>query len=251
MPRVMSIAGLDPSGGAGILADVRTFAAFGCTPAAAITAITFQNDQTVFGVEPLSPKTIRDQVLAVVERQEILGVKVGMLPTAASVSAVAQLCREGKLPSPIVDPVMRSSSGFALVEDDAIDTLIRELIPLARLVTPNLFEAERLSGLRIVDVEGMQTAAAAIRKLGVESVLVKGGHLEDNSDQAVDVLDENGKVTVLRGDRVAAKLRGTGCRLSSAITALLANGKSLPDSVTEAKQFVANQLREAAASLTA
>ena len=247
-PKLMCIAGLDPSGGAGVLADVGAFAAFGCAPAAAITAITFQNDQTVFGVEPLSPKTIRDQVLAVIERNEVLGVKVGMLPAAASVSVVAQLCREGKLPSPIVDPVMRSSSGFALVEDDAIETLIRELIPLARLVTPNISEAERLSGLRIVDIEGMQAAAAAIRSLGIESVLVKGGHLEGDAHEAIDVLDENGKVTVLRGDRVVAKLRGTGCRLSSAITALLANGKSLSEAVTEAKLFVASQLREAAAS---
>jgi hydroxymethylpyrimidine/phosphomethylpyrimidine kinase len=246
-PKVISIAGLDPSGGAGVLADVGVLAAFDCAPAAAITAITFQNDQAVFGVEPLSPKTIRDQVLAVIEGNEVLGVKVGMLPTAESVSVVAQLCCEGKLPPPIVDPVMRSSSGFALVDDDAIDTLIRELIPLARLVTPNIFEAERLSGLRIGDIDGMQAAAAAIRSLGIEAVLVKGGHLEGNTHEAVDVLDENGKVTILRGDRVTARLRGTGCRLSSAITALLTKGNSLSEAVTEAKQFVANQLREAAA----
>lgn len=246
-PKVLSIAGLDPSGGAGILADVRTFAAFGCAPAAVITAITFQNDRAVFGVEPLSATTIRDQVLSVVEQHELMGVKVGMLPTAEAAGEVAQLIREGKLPPPVVDPVMRSSSGYALVTDDAIDKLIRELIPLARLLTPNIPEAERITGLRIVDLDGMQAAAAAIRNMGANAVLVKGGHLE-NTQQAIDVLDDAGTVTIHRGNWFAnAKLRGTGCRLSSAITALLANGKSLQESVAEAKTFVADELVKATA----
>lgn len=247
MPKVLCIAGLDPSGGAGILADVHTFTALGCTPAAAITAITFQNDHAVFGVEPLSARTIRDQVLSIVEQHELMGVKVGMLPTAEAAVEVARLIRDGKLTPPVVDPVMRSSSGYALVTDDAIDKLIRELIPLARLLTPNIPEAERITGLRIVDIEGMHSAAAAIRNMGANAVLVKGGHLE-NSPQAIDLLDDRGGVTIHRGNWIAnAKLRGTGCRLSSAITALLATGKSLQESVTEAKNFVADQLVQATA----
>lgn len=250
-PKVLSIAGLDPSGGAGILADVRTFTAFGCAFAAAITAITFQNDRAVSGVEPLSARMIRDQVLSVVEQHEVMGVKVGMLPSAEAAGEVARLIREGKLSPPVVDPVMRSSSGYALVTDAAIEKLVRELIPLARLITPNIPEAERITGLGIVDLEGMQSAAAAIRKMGAISVLVKGGHLE-NTQQAIDLLDDGGSVTIHRGNWIAnAKLRGTGCRLSSAITALLANGKSLQESVSEAKIFVADQLVEAAASLSA
>jgi len=251
MSKVMSIAGLDPTGGAGILADVCTFTAFGCAPAAAITAITFQNDRAVFGVEPLSADSIQAQVLAVVEQHEVLGVKVGMLPTAEAVAEVARLCREGKLPPPVVDPVMRSSSGYALVADDAVDELIRELLPQARLVTPNIPEAERITGLRIVDIEGMHSAAAAIRNMGAGSVLVKGGHLE-NAEQAIDLLYEGDSVSIHRGNWIAnAKLRGSGCRLSSAITALLANGKSLQESVIEARIFVADQLVKTAASQSA
>jgi hydroxymethylpyrimidine kinase/phosphomethylpyrimidine kinase len=253
MPVVLTIAGLDPSGGAGVIADVEAILAFGCAPAVTITAITFQNDRAVSGVEPLASETIRRQVRAVAEQGAIDAVKIGMLPTVDAVSEVVKLCHSGHLPPPIVDPVMRSTSGYPLIAEPAIPLFISNLLPLARLVTPNVPEAEQLTGLRIVDIEGMQAAAGAIRKLGAKAVLIKGGHLEQseqsNRQEAVDLLDDNGQIHVFRSAWIAnAQLRGTGCRLSSAIAALTAKGKPLEESITDAKQFVNNLLKKASAS---
>jgi hydroxymethylpyrimidine kinase/phosphomethylpyrimidine kinase len=253
-PLALTIAGLDPSGGAGVIADVRTFAAFGCSPAAAITSITFQNDRELFGAEHLSADTIRGQVMAIVSRGAVACAKTGMLPTRNIVREVARLFRETNLPAPVVDPVIRSTSGYALIEDDALEDLLEELLPLARLVTPNIPEAERIIERRIDDVEGMRAAAKAIRVLGARSVLIKGGHLWDQEAggsrqtagqaEAIDVLDDNGCVTVLRGEWIAgANLRGTGCMLSAAIAACLGKGMTLEDSVSQAKTFVAKAIK--------
>ena len=242
-----------------MLADVRAFTAFGCRPSAAITSITFQNDDAVFGAEHLTVDTIRHQVMAVLEGGGIAAVKTGMLPTRAVVREVARLFRETSLPAPVVDPVMRSSSGYALIEEEAVAELINELLPLARLVTPNIPEAEQITGLRINDIEGMREAARMIRTSSVKAVLVKGGHLgnQDAGDrrqeaghreraEAIDLLDNEGQVTTFRGDWIPnAKLRGTGCMLSAAIAACLANGKSLEEAINEAKQFVTNAILQA------
>lgn len=242
MPTVLTIAGLDPSGGAGIIADVRAFTEFGCAPAAAITAVTFQNDKTVSGVEALSAEIIRNQVLAVIEHNSVAGVKTGMLPTVDAVREVVRLCGEGLIPTPIVDPVLQSTSGYSLMENEAIPVLIRELIPMARLVTPNIPEAERLTGLRITDLDGMREAATAFRRLGAKSVLIKGGHLGPGPE-AIDFLDDDGDIKIFRGKWIPnAKCRGTGCKLSAAITACLANGRTMPESVEEAKRFVAREI---------
>lgn len=273
-PLALTIAGLDPSGGAGVIADARTFTAVGCSPAAVITSITFQNDKGVFGAEHLSPETIQRQLMAVVEGGAVAGVKTGMLPTRAAVREVVRFIRDANLPAPVVDPVFRSTSGYALIEEDAIEELLKELLPLARLVTPNIPEAERITGLRIRDEEGMRQAAEIIRARGTRAVLIKGGHLRDQEAggrrqaqgkrkkekgkskggrqeaegrtqaEAIDVLDNDGRVTVFRGEWIPnVKLRGTGCMLSAAVAANLAQGKSLEESVGEAKKFVAGALR--------
>lgn len=253
-PAILTIAGFDPSGGAGVIADVRTFAAFGCAPAAAITSITFQNDRELFGAEHLSPDTIREQVMAVVNRGAVACVKTGMLPTRNIVREVARLFRETSLPAPVVDPVLRSTSGYALIEDDALEDLLEGLLRVARLVTPNIPEAERITGLRINDVEGMRAAAKAIRERGAHAVLIKGGHLWDQEAEgsrqtaghaeAIDVLDNDGCVTVLRGEWIAgASVRGTGCMLSAAIAACLGKGMALEESVSQAKTFVAKAIQ--------
>jgi len=242
-PLVLSIAGLDPSGGAGVLADVRTIAAFDCAAAAAITSITFQNDEAVLGAEHLSPKTVRQQILAVAASKKIRAVKTGMLPTEAIVREVTALCREKVLPPPILDPVMTSSSGYSLMDEAALVAFVNDLVPRSLLVTPNIPEAERLIDKRIHDVEGMKRAARVIRDFGPRAVLIKGGHLAAaaKSGEAVDVLlDEEGQFELFTAEwTTGASVRGTGCMLASAIAACIAKGKSLKQSVAEAKQFVA------------
>ncbi|MGH9929600.1 MAG: bifunctional hydroxymethylpyrimidine kinase/phosphomethylpyrimidine kinase [Pyrinomonadaceae bacterium] len=247
--RALTIAGFDPSGGAGVLADVKTFAAFGLQACAAITSITFQNPNRVFGVVHQPDEVVRAQVEPLLRDFAIMCTKTGMLPTREVVLEVARLFRETDLPRPVVDPVVLSSSGQRLMEEDALDVLGAELIPLARLVTPNIPEAETLSGTTITSEGDMRRAAAAIRKLGARAVLIKGGHLkgqeaggrrqESESEEAVDVLDNEGRVTVFREQRIpGAQLHGSGCILSAAIAAGLGKGMTLEDSVGAAKSFV-------------
>ncbi len=269
-PRALTIAGFDPSGGAGILADVRTFAAFGFQASAAITSITFQNAARVFGAINQTPEALRAQVLPLLDEATFACAKIGMLPTRAVVLEVARLFREGKLPRPVVDPVIRSSSGQELMEEAALNALIEELLPLAYVVTPNIPEAETLSGTTITSEDDMQRAAAIIRELGAPAVLIKGGHLkkqeaggkvreggsptvsegskakpQDESDEAIDVLNNEGRVTVFRERRVSgAALHGSGCILSAGIAAGLGKGMTLEGSVAAAKSFVLHAIRE-------
>jgi hydroxymethylpyrimidine kinase/phosphomethylpyrimidine kinase len=259
LPIALSIAGLDPSGGAGVLADVRTFAAFGCFPTAAITSLTFQNTVGVSGALHQTAETVRDQVLPIVADFAVSGAKTGMLPTREVIGEVARLFRETNLPAPVVDPVMRATSGDDLIDDDAVSRLVSDLFPLAILVTPNIPEAERLTGLTIRDEAAMREAARRIRELGASAVLVKGGHLlssrqsagqagERDVLEAIDVLDDNGKITVLRSELISGgEIHGSGCMLSAAIAAGLAHGKTLVDSVEAAKHFVTAAIKNAPA----
>lgn len=246
-PIALTIAGFDPSGGAGVLADARTFVALGCRAAAVITSITFQNPERVFGALHQSGAAVRDQIRPLLEEPP-KAVKTGMLPTREVVSEVARLFRETALPAPIVDPVMISSSGHRLIDQDAVDSLTSEIFPIARLVTPNIPEAERITALIIDSEDSMREAAAVIRRMGARAVLVKGGHLRNGkSAAAVDVLDDDGSVVTLRVDRVPnVDLHGTGCMLSAAIAAGLATGRNLEDSVRTGKQFVLDTIRNAA-----
>jgi hydroxymethylpyrimidine kinase/phosphomethylpyrimidine kinase len=263
-PVALTIAGLDPSGGAGIIADVRTFEALGCRATAAITSVTFQNAGGVFGASHQPAEAVRRQVIPIIENFDVNCVKTGMLPTSEIVREVARLFRETHLPAPVVDPVMRSSSGYDLTDDEAIAVLISDLLPLARVLTPNIPEAERITGFSIKDEAGMLSAARTIREQGARAVLIKGGHLRPRFDQkrqesrmkgdgeesdsepeeAIDVLDNEGKVTVFRKEFVAgAELHGSGCILSAAIAASVGKGMDLEDAVCEAKAFVTQAIR--------
>lgn len=261
-PVALTIAGLDPSGSAGVIADIRTFTTLGCLSTAAITSLTFQNDVRVWGAEHVSPETLRAQVLPIVNEHSVAGAKTGMLPTREIVHAIAGLFRETKLPAPVVDPILRSTSGYALIEAGALEALLAELLPLARIITPNIPEAEQITGLSIVDEAGMRRAAKMIRELGARAVLIKGGHLQRqeaggrrqpaakpaSSSQAIDVLDDEGTVTVLRGSWIEAdNVRGTGCMLSAAIAACLAKGMKLEIAVAAAKRFVSDAISRSAA----
>lgn len=269
-PIVLTIAGFDPSGGAGIIADIKTFVAFDCLPTAAITSLTFQNSGGVFGAIHETAESVRAQILAVIEEFQIAAVKIGMLPTREVVLEVARLLRETNLPAPVVDPVLRSTSGYQLVEEDALEAMLSDLMPLARVVTPNIPEAESMTGLRIEDEDGMREAACKLREMGARAVLVKGGHLKQpgvawqgsgqqelmagdqrwaqwrSSGQAIDVLDNQGHVAVFGGEWIdSPQVRGTGCMLSAAIAAGLSKGMKLEAAVSTAKDFVLKAIRNA------
>ena len=225
LPVVLSIAGFDPSGGAGLVADIKTFTAYGCFATGCVTSLTFQNTVGVFGAEHQSARVVHEQVMPVVQDFHVAAAKTGMLPTREVIAEVARLFRETPLPAPVVDPVVRSTSGFDLIDDEALRALVEELLPLSRVVTPNIPEAERITGLTIVDEEGMIEAARRIRLMGARAVLVKGGHLEE---EAVDILDDDGSIQFFRAARIATtSTHGTGCTLSAAICASLAHGLSL------------------------
>jgi hydroxymethylpyrimidine/phosphomethylpyrimidine kinase len=271
--RALTIAGFDPSGGAGVLADARTFASFGFQTVAAITSITFQNSTGVFGALNQTGAAVRAQVLPLLEEHKIICSKIGMLPTREVVKEVARLYRETALPAPVIDPVIISTSGHHLMEENALEAFIKEILPLARLLTPNIPEAEQLTGSSISSESEMRHAAFMIREMGARAVLIKGGHLrrqkadgrrqeagrkeemEDDegddssvfSEDAIDVLDNEGKVTVFREKRVFnVELHGSGCILSAAIAAGLGKEISLEDSVSAAKTFVLEAIRNAA-----
>lgn len=246
--RALTIAGLDPSGGAGVLADTRTFAALKFAALAAVTSITFQSSKAVFGASHQRAETVRSQVLPLVEEGCIACAKTGMLPTSEVVSEVARLFRETELPAPVVDPVMISSSGHRLMEETAVETLIHDLFPVARLVTPNIPEAETLTSMAITSEAEMREAAFRMRALGARAVLIKGGHL--SGEEALDLLDDEGKVTVFRERRIPnVALHGSGCILSAAIAAGLGRGKSLDEAVGAAKSFVLEEIRRGAAKV--
>ena len=255
-PLALTIAGFDPSGGAGIIADIKTFTAFDCFAVAAITSLTFQNTIGVFGAAHQTAEIVRAQVMPVLEDFTVASAKTGMLPTREVILEVARLFRETKLPAPVVDPVVRSTSGYDLIDRDALSALVTQLMPLARLVTPNIPEAERITGLSIEDEEGMRRAARAIREMGARAVLVKGGHLKDKTEaenrkaegalSSPDILDDEGRVTLFQGEWIeTTSTHGTGCTLSAAIAACLGHGFSLEKAIETAKRFVADAIRYA------
>ena len=188
-PLVLTIAGLDPSGGAGIVADIKTISALGCFPAAALTSITFQNTTGVFGAEHQTAATLRAQVEPIVQDLNVAGAKTGMLPTAEIVAEVARLFSEEDLPAPVVDPVVVATSGDVLIDDEAFQILKTRLFPLARVVTPNIPEAEKLAGFAIESESDMRRAAEVIQSIGARAVLVKGGHRQGRRSGAGHSVD--------------------------------------------------------------
>lgn len=241
---VLSIAGLDPSGGAGIVADIKTIFALGCFPAAALTSITFQNTTGVFGAEHQTAETLRSQVEPIVRDVTVAAAKTGMLPTAEIVAEVARLFAEENLPAPVVDPVVVATSGDVLIDDEAFEILKTKLFPLARLVTPNIPEAEKLAGFTIDSDSDMRRAAETIQSLGARAVLVKGGH-RSVSGQALDILlSEDGSFAEFHSEYIdVGEVHGSGCTLSAAIAAGLGRGMTLKDAIDGAKKYVTDAIR--------
>ncbi|MFB3777985.1 MAG: bifunctional hydroxymethylpyrimidine kinase/phosphomethylpyrimidine kinase [Bryobacteraceae bacterium] len=243
-PVALTIAGSDPSGGAGIQADLKTFHQFGVYGAAVITLVTVQNTRRVSRVECLPAQLVSEQVEAVVEDIMPAAAKTGALGNREVVEAVAELAAGFQFPL-VVDPVMISKHGSPLLAEDARRVLRERLIPRASLVTPNLAEAEALTGLEVRDVASMRRAAARILKMGAGAVLIKGGHLDDSS---TDVLLANGEWLELPASRIETPhTHGTGCTYSAAITAGLARSMALADAVRLAKSFMTEAIRTAPA----
>lgn len=250
----MTIAGFDPSAGAGVLADLKTFAAFNCFGVAAITSLTSQNTVAIYEAIHQSASALRMQIQPILDDFSIEAVKIGMLPTRETMEVTIEAIEQHLLPNIVVDPVIRSSSGYDLIDHQAIDFLIERLLPFASLITPNLAEAERLTGLEVKDLVGMKRAAKTIYQTAYSAsfctqsgqsraVLVKGGHLPE---EATDVLFDGQKFHLFRSPKIETRnTHGTGCTLSSAIAAQLAHGCDLLTAVSRAKRYLEAALRTA------
>lgn len=249
MKRALTIAGSDSGGGAGIQADLKTFAARGVFGMSVLTALTAQNTLGVQGVHEVPPDFIALQIDAVVSDLGVDAVKTGMLSSAAIIETVAVKVREHHLAPLVVDPVMIAKSGAPLLRDEARDALIQQLLPLATVVTPNLHEARVLSGIDITTLDDMRRAAQAIHRLGARYVVVKGGHLPQTRE-AIDVLYDGVTFQELCAPRIETKnTHGTGCTFASAIAAELAKGHSVVEAVRIAKAYL-TAILQASAHLT-
>ncbi|MCY0878891.1 MAG: bifunctional hydroxymethylpyrimidine kinase/phosphomethylpyrimidine kinase [Firmicutes bacterium] len=237
IPRLLTIAGSDSSGGAGIQADLKTFEAFETYGMTAVTALTVQNTQGVYEVMLVDPALVRAQIRAVRDDVGVDAVKIGMLGSAAIIEAVADELIQGPPVPIVVDPVFRAKGGTPLIDTEAVRVLAERLVPLATVITPNLPEAGHLAGFAVRDRGEMLKAAQAIAALGAQAVLVKGGHLA--GDEAADLLWHHGEARWFAAPRiVTAHTHGTGCTLSSAIAANLARGQSMVEAIETAKRFV-------------
>jgi hydroxymethylpyrimidine/phosphomethylpyrimidine kinase len=244
--RVLTIAGSDSGGGAGIQADLKTFAALGCYGMTAITALTAQNTVGVQGIHAVPPAFLRSQLQSVIEDIGVDAVKIGMLHEPGVVEVVAWAIQHYQLQRVVLDPVMVATSGDRLIADATVRVLVDQLFPLATVITPNLDEASLLLGRPIAAVSDLSGAAQALLSQGARAVLLKGGHLP--GDQVVDVLARPGHVdVVLASSRMASRnTHGTGCTLSSAIAAHLALGEPLEPAVRAARQYILGAIQAGA-----
>ena len=242
VPTALTIAGSDSGGGAGIQADLKTFSAFRVFGMSVLTALTAQNSVGVHGVHNVPPEFVAQQIDVVLDDFGADAVKVGMLSTAPIVRAVAARLRAHAPQRIVVDPVMIAKSGDPLLRPDARDALVREMLPLATVVTPNLHEAAAMAGISVETEQEMEEAARRIHALGPRHVLVKGGHLKDS---ATDLLWDGKEMVRYTAPRIdSPNTHGTGCTYSSAIAAGLALGEPLPEAVRRAKAYVTAAIRE-------
>lgn len=242
-PVVMTVAGFDPSAGAGVLADIKTISAFGCYGIAAVTSVTLQNTQMIAGASHQMPASLRQQMSLLFDDFDVAAIKTGMLPTEEIVKEVATLV-SGKRLHVVVDPVLKSTSGQELADERATEALVKYLMPLSSVLTPNVTEAQRLSGIVIRDRRSMEQAATELRSRGAGAVLITGGDSE--SDTCLDMLLDDQGVVIFDSHRVQSPhTHGTGCSFASAIACLMACGRSLRDSIPIAKRYVTQAILHA------
>ncbi len=237
MKTALTIAGSDSSGGAGIQADIKAMQAMGVFAMSAVTAVTVQNTCKVFAIQEMRPEIVRDQILCLFEDIKINAVKIGMVSSTVLIEAVADALSRVRRPPVVLDPVMISKSGYPLLQEDARNRLVKRLLPLADVVTPNLHEAAALTGLAIENTEQMKSCAQKIHAMGPATVIIKGGHLE--GDQANDIYYDGSRFQILKAPRFeTANTHGTGCTFAAAIAAGLAKGLDVYQACTEAKIYV-------------
>lgn len=242
LKQVLTIAGSDSGGGAGIQADIKAMSANGVFAMSVITAVTAQNTEEVTQVYELPTSIVAAQLDAVFDDFDVAAVKTGMLSSAAIVEVVAKMLAVQKITHLVVDPVMVSKTGAALLNPDAIEAMKKLLFPLALVVTPNIHEAQQLSGLAITSLADARRAAKVIHGFGPKFVVIKGGHLA--SDRATDLLYDGRFFTLYKGEYIdSAHTHGTGCTFASAIAAQLARGKAVPDAVQAAKTYLTEAIR--------
>jgi hydroxymethylpyrimidine/phosphomethylpyrimidine kinase len=239
-PILLTVAGFDPSCGAGVAADLKTFAVHDCYGVAAVTALTIQSTQGVKAVHAIAPATLRAQLDALAEDMEIAGVKIGMLASRGNAATLAEFLDGAAISCVVLDPVVKPSSGGAeLLDASGVKFLRDELMKRATVITPNIGEAELLTGLEIKDLTAMKAAAQKLVEMGARAAIVKGGHME----KPIDVLFDGNEVVTFGGDQVkTSHTHGTGCTFSSAIAAQLVAGRSLAEAVTLAKAYVAQSI---------
>lgn len=243
MKNLLTIAGSDSSGGAGIQADLKTFSAHRTFGMSVVTAVTAQSTRGVFAVQDVDPDIIQKQIQAVFEDISVHGIKIGMVSRRETIKVIATTLQRFPYENLVVDPVMISKSGFDLLKPDAKAALIEYLLPMATMVTPNLPEAEEITGMKIDTPETMKQAAIKIHQMGPCYVLVKGGHLQGD---AVDILFDGKDFTTYTGKRVVTKnTHGTGCTLSSAIAANLGRGEDIHTAVKSAKAYITTAIEHA------
>lgn len=244
LPVVLTIAGSDSGGGAGIQADLKTFNTWSVFGTSAITCITAQNPDAVTGIQAINRAIIAEQIRAVTRGFPVAAAKTGMLFSQSIIRTVAHSLRAAKIHFLVVDPVMIATSGARLLKEDAIEALIRELLPLATVITPNLPEAEVLAGMKIRSKADLAVAAERIARASGAACVVKGGHLSGH--EVIDVLYDEGRIHTFTSKRFRARAtHGTGCTFSAALTAGLALGLRLPSAVEKAKSFVGRALANA------
>lgn len=245
-PVILSIAGSDSGGGAGIQADIKAMSAIGVFATTAITAVTAQNTQGVTKIQSIDPEIVAAQINAVFSDLEPIAVKIGMLFSAEIINTVTEQLKIYRPRFVILDPVMISTSGSNLISDDAIDCMIKKLFPLATILTPNRFEAERISGIKIDSEDSMHLAAKNILSHGGKYVLIKGGHFKD-ANMTDYLFCSEGLVSSFAGRKIETNnTHGTGCTLSSAIASYLTLGYTIEDSIKHAKEYLQTALEKGA-----
>jgi hydroxymethylpyrimidine/phosphomethylpyrimidine kinase len=233
-PIVLTIAGFDPSSGAGVTADIKTLAAHGCYGVACITALTVQSTQGVKAVAPVPANLVAETLAELAGDLSPAAIRVGMLGSAGVAQEVAGFLKTQSCPL-VLDPVLRSSSGAELLDAEGVAVLSTQLLPLATVITPNLAEAAALTGLEVGSLEQMKAAAARLHDAGARNVVITGGHLA----APVDLLSEGGRLTEFPGERIESRsTHGTGCAFATALAANLARGRSLAESVARAQAYV-------------
>jgi hydroxymethylpyrimidine/phosphomethylpyrimidine kinase len=235
MKTALTIAGSDPTGGAGLQADLRVFSHFGVYGLSAVSALTAQNTYEVNAIQKVDGRFIEEQLNSLISDIRPDAIKTGMLFSKDAVKAAAKIIKGYDLENLVIDPVAVSSTGASLMENGALDALKKELFPVARVITPNIYEATAISGVNIMNEKDMEKAAVELKKLGTETVIITGGHLEK---ETLDLIYDGEKFHKIKGKKIKGEYHGTGCAFSAAITACLAKGMSVLTAVKKAKGFI-------------